>query len=172
MSSCPEKARKGILRTDWKDMTPKKHEPVVVHMDIRKLKPESETNLLSVSKARLEKLIAEAVVDAYTEQEQEVGLLTMIQEHLVVPFSVNVRGIEAIRGESGHDPRWPNCGSLPTRQRPAENRNPRFGAADARASRRGLDCSLSPLAPRVLSERIPILRFPGDRSGTDKSRDG
>ena len=77
-------------------MTPKKHEPVVVHMDIRKLKPEPETNLPSVSKARLEKLIAEAVVDAYTEQEQEVGLLTMIQEHLVVPFSVNILGVEAI----------------------------------------------------------------------------
>ena len=77
-------------------MTQKKHEPVVVHMDIRKLKPEPETNLPSVSKARLEKLIAEAVVDAYTEQEQEVGLLTMIQEHLVVPFSVNILGVEAI----------------------------------------------------------------------------
>ena len=77
-------------------MTPKKHEPVVVHMDIRKLKPEPETNLPSVGKARLEKLTAEAVVDAYTEQEQEVGLLTMIQEHLVVPFFVNILGAEAI----------------------------------------------------------------------------
>lgn len=71
MSNCPEKTRKGVLRTDWKDMTPKKHEPVVVHMDIRKLKPEPETNLPSVSKARLEKLIAEAVVDAYTEQSRK-----------------------------------------------------------------------------------------------------
>jgi len=77
-------------------MTQKKHEPVVVHMDIRKLKPEPETNLPSVSKARLEKLIEEAVVDAYTEQEQEVGLLTMIQEHLVVPFSVDILGVEVI----------------------------------------------------------------------------
>lgn len=84
------------MRTEWKDMTQKKHEPVVAHMDIRKLKPEPETNLPSVSKARLEKLIAEAVVDAYTDQEQEVGLLTMIQEHLAVPFSVNILGAEAI----------------------------------------------------------------------------
>jgi hypothetical protein len=60
------------------DMTQKQHKPVVVHMDVRKLKPEPETNLPSVSKARLEKLIAEAVVDAYTEQEQAVGFLTMI----------------------------------------------------------------------------------------------
>ena len=78
-------------------MTQKKREPLmVVHMDVRKLKPEPETNLPSVSKARLEKLIAEAVVDAYTEQEQAVGFLTMIQEHLVLPFSVNILGVEAV----------------------------------------------------------------------------
>ena len=80
-----------------KDMTQKKRKPVVVvHMDVRKLKPEPETNLPSVSKARLKKLIAEAVVDAYTEQEQAVGFLTMIQEHLVLPFSVNILGVEAV----------------------------------------------------------------------------
>lgn len=79
------------------DMTQKKRKPVVVvHMDVRKLKPEPETNLPSVSKARLERLVAEAVVDAYTEQEQAVGLLTMIQDHLVVPFSVNILGVEAV----------------------------------------------------------------------------
>jgi hypothetical protein len=79
------------------DMTQKKHKPVVVvHMDVRKLKPEPETNLPSVSKARLEKLIAEAVVDAYTEQEQAVGFLTMIQDHLVLPFSVIILGVEAV----------------------------------------------------------------------------
>ncbi len=78
-------------------MTQKKHEPLVlVHMDVRKLKPEPETNLPPVSKARLEKLIAEAVVDAYTEQEQAVGFLTMIQDHLVLPFSVNILGVEAV----------------------------------------------------------------------------
>ena len=78
-------------------MTQKKREPLmVVHMDVRKLKPEPETNLPPVSKARLEKLIAEAVVDAYTEQEQAVGFLTMIQEHLVLPFSVNILGVGAV----------------------------------------------------------------------------
>ena len=79
------------------DMTQKKRKPVVVvHMDVRKLKPEPETNLPSVSKARLEKLITEAVVDAYTEQEQAVGFLTMIQDHLVLPFSVNILDVEAV----------------------------------------------------------------------------
>ena len=78
-------------------MTQKKRETLMVaHMDVRKLKPEPDTNLPSVSKARLEKLIAEAVVDAYTEQEQAVGFLTMIQDHHVLPFSVNILGVEAV----------------------------------------------------------------------------
>jgi hypothetical protein len=76
-------------------MTQKQSKPVVVHMDIRKLKPESETNLPSLSKTKLEALIEEAVVDAYGEDEQKVGLLTMMQEHLALPFSVSILGIEA-----------------------------------------------------------------------------
>ena len=76
-------------------MTQKQSSPVVVHMDIRKLKPEPETNLPSLSKAKLEALIEEAVVDAYGDDEQKVGLLTMMQEHLALPFSVSILGIEA-----------------------------------------------------------------------------
>jgi Calcium binding len=79
------------------DMTQKQRKPVVaVHKDVRRLKPKPETSLPSVSKARLEKLVAEAVVDAYTEEEQAVGLLTMIQDHLAVPFSVKILGVEAV----------------------------------------------------------------------------
>jgi hypothetical protein len=77
-------------------MTPKQSKPVVVHMDIRKLKPEPETNLPVLSKAKLEALIEEAIVDAYGEDEQKVGLFTMIQEHLSLPFSVNILGVEAV----------------------------------------------------------------------------
>ncbi len=76
-------------------MTQKQSNPVVVHMDIRKLKPEPETNLPPLSKAKLEALIEEAVVDAYNEDEQKVGLLTMMQEHLALPFSVSILGVEA-----------------------------------------------------------------------------
>jgi hypothetical protein len=76
-------------------MTQECNKPVVVHMDIRKLKPEPETNLPSLSKAKLEALIEEAVVDAYGDDEQKVGLLTMMQEHLALPFSVSILGIEA-----------------------------------------------------------------------------
>ena len=76
-------------------MTQERNQPVVVHMDIRKLKPEPETNLPSLSKAKLEALIEEAVVDAYGDDEQKVGLLTMMQEHLALPFSVSILGVEA-----------------------------------------------------------------------------
>ena len=76
-------------------MTEERSKPVVVHMDIRKLKPEPETNLPSLSEAKLEALIEEAVVDAYSEDEEKVGLLTMMQEHLALPFSVSILGVEA-----------------------------------------------------------------------------
>ena len=77
-------------------MTEKRGEPVVVRMDIRKLKSEPQTNLPSLGKGKLEALVEEAIVDAYGESEQKVGLLTMMQEHLALPFSVNILGIEAI----------------------------------------------------------------------------
>ncbi len=47
--------------------------PVVVHMDVRKLKREPETNLPYLSKSKLKELIEEAVVDTYNEEEQTVG---------------------------------------------------------------------------------------------------
>lgn len=46
-----------------------------------------------ISKARLEALIAEAVVDAYNESEQTVGFLTMIEENLRMPFDTVVLGV-------------------------------------------------------------------------------
>ena len=36
------------------------------------------------------------MVDAYGEDEQKVGFLTMMQEHLALPFSVNILGVEAV----------------------------------------------------------------------------
>jgi len=77
-------------------MTQKQSKPVVVHMDIRKLKPERETNLPSLSKAKLESLVEEAIVDAYGDEEQIGGLFTMIEEHLVLPFTVSILGVAAI----------------------------------------------------------------------------
>jgi hypothetical protein len=77
-------------------MTHQNSKLVVVHMDARKLKREPDTNFPSFSKAKLEKLIEKAVVDAYTEEEQAVGFLTMLQEHLALPFSTNVLGIDVV----------------------------------------------------------------------------
>src|SRR5262249_17721191 len=46
-----------------------------------------------VDKARLEELVEEAIVDAYTESEQRVGFLTMIQDNLDLPFETEVLGV-------------------------------------------------------------------------------
>jgi hypothetical protein len=77
-------------------MTQKNNKPAAVHMDARKLKRESGTNLPSFSKAKLEKLIEEGVVDAYGEGEQVGGFLAMMEEHLALPFSTNVLGVDVV----------------------------------------------------------------------------
>jgi hypothetical protein len=46
----------------------------------------------SLSRRRLDELVEAAIVDAYGESEQRVGLLCMIQEHLAVPFSTEILG--------------------------------------------------------------------------------
>jgi hypothetical protein len=46
-----------------------------------------------VSTARLRELVEEATVDAYNEDEQRVGFLTMIQDNLDVPFETEVLGV-------------------------------------------------------------------------------
>ena len=74
-------------------MTKRNSRPAVLHL--RKLKGESGTSLASLSKARLKELIEEALVDAYGEEEQAGGFFTMIEEHLALPFSVKVLGVDA-----------------------------------------------------------------------------
>ena len=44
-------------------------------------------------KARLDELVAEAVVDCYNESEQITGLYTMIGSNLAVPFKTMVLGV-------------------------------------------------------------------------------
>ena len=63
-------------------MTQKKCKPAVANTVTRELKQESKANLPSLSKAKLEALIEEAVVDAYGDEEQTVGFYTRIEEHL------------------------------------------------------------------------------------------
>jgi hypothetical protein len=45
------------------------------------------------TRARIRALIEEAVVDAYGDEEQRVGFLTMLDEHLAVPFQTEIPGI-------------------------------------------------------------------------------
>ncbi len=77
----------------WKDMVQQRSKTVVeVPMGVRKLK----ANLPPVSKAKPKDMIEEAVVDAYTEEEQAGGFLVMLEEHLALPFSVNILGADVV----------------------------------------------------------------------------
>ena len=44
--------------------------------------------------ARLDELVEEAIVDAYGQSEQALGLFTMIEEYLALPFAAEVLGVE------------------------------------------------------------------------------
>lgn len=49
---------------------------------------------MTLSDAKLKRLIEEATVDAYNESEQRVGFLTMIDENLALPFATQILGVE------------------------------------------------------------------------------
>lgn len=49
---------------------------------------------LRVSAAKLDRLIEEALVDAYGEEEQRMGFYTMLENHLAMPFKTEVLGTE------------------------------------------------------------------------------
>jgi hypothetical protein len=46
-----------------------------------------------LSKARLDELVEEAIVDCYDESEQAGGLYTMIEDNLAFPFATTVLGV-------------------------------------------------------------------------------
>lgn len=48
----------------------------------------------TLGKAELEAMIEEATVDDYNEDEQLNGLFTMLEEHLDLPFTTAVLGVE------------------------------------------------------------------------------
>jgi hypothetical protein len=45
------------------------------------------------SKARLDQMVEEAIVDCYNESEQATGLYTMIENNLALPFETTVLGV-------------------------------------------------------------------------------
>lgn len=53
-----------------------------------------KTGSSSVSKRRLAALIEEATVDCYNESETVTGFLTMIDDHLEVPFATVVLSVD------------------------------------------------------------------------------
>ena len=56
-------------------------------------RPRSARRRARLSRHHLDTLIEEAIVDAYGESEERVGLLTMLEEHIAVPFDSEVLGI-------------------------------------------------------------------------------
>ncbi len=46
------------------------------------------------SAAKLDRLIEEALVDAYGEEEQRTAFYTMLEDHLVMPFKTQVLGMD------------------------------------------------------------------------------
>src|SRR5207342_1002407 len=49
---------------------------------------------MNLSARKLDKMIEEATVDCYDELEQASGFYTMIEDHLAVPFAIEVLGVE------------------------------------------------------------------------------
>jgi hypothetical protein len=48
----------------------------------------------ALSRAELDALVDEATVDAYDDDEELTGLYSMLEEHLAVPFTTRVLGVE------------------------------------------------------------------------------
>src|SRR5215471_14421778 len=51
---------------------------------------------LRLSKARLDELVEEALVDAYGESEQATGFYTMMENDLQLPFETEILGMTVI----------------------------------------------------------------------------
>ena len=56
-------------------------------------KRKGNTGSARLSKARLDELVEEAIVDCYDESEQATGLYTMIENNLAFPFTTTVLGV-------------------------------------------------------------------------------
>jgi Calcium binding len=80
-------AKKPAMKTPAAKKTARKK------LVVATLRRPAPTAKATVSKARLKELVEEAIVDAYNEDEQRVGFLTMIQDHLEIPFDTEVLGV-------------------------------------------------------------------------------
>ncbi len=57
--------------------------------------PKRQPHHRGLSPAKLDEMIEEATVDAYGESEQIVGFLTMLEEHLQLPFKTDLLGMRS-----------------------------------------------------------------------------
>src|SRR2546425_13331411 len=77
-----------------------------------------------LSKTRLDRLVEEAIVDCYNESEQVVGLYTMIENNLALPFETMVLGVAVAGGGGVPTPRggivagWWRARGRPNRPNP------------------------------------------------------
>ena len=62
----------------------------------RSVEPASPHRSGRLSTSDLDRLIEEAILDAYGESEQTVGFYTMLEDHLAVLFSTNMLGAEVV----------------------------------------------------------------------------
>jgi hypothetical protein len=62
----------------------------------RSVEPASKRRSGRLSTSDLDRLIEEAIVDAYGESEQTVGFFTMLEDHLAVPFPTSVLETDVI----------------------------------------------------------------------------
>jgi len=68
----------------------------VTRPDNRNLQARKASAPSRIPAARLDALIEEAIVDAYTEAEQAVGFHATIEQHLALPFETVVMGAPVI----------------------------------------------------------------------------
>ena len=64
-------------------------------MPSRQRTPDRPRQPSRLSKRTLDQLVEEAIVDAYGESEQRIGLLSMIQVNLACPFTTEILGVVA-----------------------------------------------------------------------------
>ena len=62
----------------------------------RKTNSKAVTSISRAAEARLDELIEEATVDCYNESEQISGFFTMLEDHLDVPFTTTLLGVEVV----------------------------------------------------------------------------
>ena len=102
------------------------------------------------SARQLDKLIEEATVDAYDDEEQTTGFYTMIDDNLALPFRTRILGIEVsvVAVEMDDDGIKAVCESAGKQQRGGAARS---AASFAAALRRRVDRRLTALAARRLN---------------------